>query len=104
MTLGQLQPTAATLTPIYTVPGATSAVVSSIIVCNTSSSADTFSITLAINGASFTSQQYLFYQLAISGNDTFVASVGISMAVNDQISVYSGSGNVAFTISGVQIT
>lgn len=102
MTLGQISPPATTITPIYTAP--TGSVVSSIIVCNTSTSPATFRISLAIGGAADNIRQYLFYDLIIPENDTFVASMGISMAAGDVLNVYASTTNIAFNISGVQIS
>ncbi len=104
LVLGQAQPTALTLTPIYTVPASTSAVVSSIMVCNTGGTSTTFRLSIAIGGALDNIQQYIYYDLPILNNDTFIATVGISLATTDVIRVQSASGNVSFTISGVQIT
>ena len=104
MILGQTSPAATTLSPIYTVPAVTSAVISSIIVCNTNGSSATFRIYIAIAGAADNIQQYIYYDLPILNNDTFIATVGISLATTDVVRVYANTTNVSFTISGVQIT
>jgi len=104
MVLGQVSPSANILTSIYTVPAITSTVVSSIIVCNTNTSSTTFRISIAIGGAIDNIQQYIYYDLPILNNDTFIATVGISLATTDQIRVQAGLTNVSFTISGVQVT
>ena len=44
--LGQSNPAATTLTTLYTVPASTSAVVSTLVICNTASSATTLSTAL----------------------------------------------------------
>jgi hypothetical protein len=102
--LGQYSPAANSLYTIYTVGAATSAVVSSIVVCNTNSTSVTFRISIAIAGAIDATSQYIYYDLPLLGNDTFVATVGLSLATTDQIRVQASATNVAFTISGVQVT
>jgi hypothetical protein len=102
--LGQSKPSATTLTDIYTVPGATSAIVSTITVCNQSATPTAFRISVAPAGAGDTASQYIYYDIAIAGNDTFAATLGIGLATTDKIRVYNTLATLSFTISGVEIT
>jgi len=102
--LGQSKPLAATLTDAYTVPAATMASVSSVVVCNQSATATTFRISLAVAGAVDTAAQYLYYDVAAPGNDTFVATIGISLAATDVLRVYNTLATCSFTVLGVQVT
>ena len=101
--LAQATPSANTTTTFYTVPSSTSVVISSIVICNTNSSAVNFSIAYSIGGASLTTAQYLYYQLPLLANDTFVATIGISMATTDVIYIIANSNGVAFNAFGVQV-
>lgn len=102
--LGQLDPTAATLTALYTVPGATSTVVSSITVANRSSTPTSFRISVAVAGAADTNKQYLIYDLAIPGNDTYIATIGITLAATDVVRVYATAGTLSFNLFGSEVT
>jgi hypothetical protein len=102
--LAQTSPIANTLTACYTVPAATSTVISSIIVCNTNSTAQTFRISLAIGGASDATSQYIYYDLPIAGNDTFVATMGVTLATTDVVRVQANSTLVNFVLTGDQLT
>ena len=102
--LAQSNPVAATLTDAYTVPAATSTTVSSVVVANRSAVATTFRISVAVAGAADAAQQYLYYDMAISGNDTFVATIGISLAATDVVRVYATLATLSFSIFGVEIT
>lgn len=102
--LGQVAPSATTLTTLYTVPALTSTVVSSIVVANTSSSADTFRIAIEIAGAGDDIKQYLYRDITIPGNNTFEATMGITLATTDVVKCYSGSGNCSFNMFGTEIT
>lgn len=102
--LGQSAPAATTETTLYTVPAATSAVVSSIVVCNTGSTATTFRVYICVANAATTQKQYLYYDVAIAGNDTFIATIGITLAATDVIKVYGGSANLSINVFGQEIT
>lgn len=102
--LGQLAPAATTLSTLYTVPAATTAAVSTIVVSNTSSSADTFRIAIAVNGAADNIKQYIYRDIPIPGNNTFACTFGITMGAGDVMRCYSGSGNCSFSVFGAQNT
>lgn len=102
--LGQSNPSATTLTALYTVPGATAATVSSISVCNRSATPTTFRVAVAIAGAADANQQYLYFDLSIPGNETFVATVGLTLAATDVVRVYAGAATLTFQAFGVEVT
>lgn len=102
--LGQQAPNATTETDLYTVPSSTSAVISSIVVCNRGTSAGTFRISTSAAGGATANKDYIYYDLPIGANDTFVATMGISLATTDKIRVYASSANMSFSAYGVEIT
>lgn len=102
--LAQLVPSATTLTTLYTVPAATSTAISSIVVCNRGTSGTTFRISVAVAGAADATKQYLYYDVNLPGGNSFVATIGISMATTDLIRVYAGNANLSFNLFGVEIT
>lgn len=102
--LGQSKPSATTLTDIYTVGASTEAIASTITVCNQSATATAFRISIAPAGAADATSQYLYYDVAIAGNDTFAATLGISLATTDKIRVYNTLATLSFTVTGVEIT
>ena len=102
--LAQSNPSADTLTDIYTVPASTSTTVSSIIVSNRSGSASTFRISVAVGGAADSNEQYTHYDVAITGNNTYIATIGMTLATTDIIRVYAGDATLSFNIFGVEVT
>ena len=102
--LAQSNPSAATWTNAYTVPAATSATVSSIVVANRSAVATSFRISVAVAGAADGPKQYLYYDVAINGNDSFAATLGITLAATAVIRVYATLATLSFNIFGVEIT
>lgn len=102
--LGQSKPSAASLTDIYTVPALTSTTISSIVVCNQSATATAFRISVAIAGAANTAAQYLYYDVAIGGNQTFVATIGVTLATTDKVRVYNTLATLSFNLFGIEVT
>lgn len=100
--LGQAATSALTETSLYTVTS-TSAVVSSIIVCNRSSSPTDFRVAVCVGGATTTSKDYIYYDVPIGSNDTFIATVGLTLASGDIVKVYSTSNNLSFQIFGSEV-
>lgn len=100
--LGQLLPTANTLTDCYTVPALTQATISSLTVSSNNVSSDIFNISVAIAGAADTPAQYIYSGVIISGNDTFAATLGITLSAGDVVRVFSLNGYCAFNLFGVE--
>ena len=98
--LGQSAPSAATLTTLYTVPASTSTVASTLVVANRSATATAFRIAIRPAGASISNEHYIYYDIAINGNDTFTATLGITLATTDVISVYATLATLSFNAFG----
>lgn len=101
--LGQVVPSATTLTTLYTVPSSTSTAISSLVICNQNNSQITFRISIAVAGAADNAKQYLYYNLPLLAYDTFVATIGQSLSAADVVRVYSDTANVSFNVTGVEI-
>lgn len=102
--LGQSAPGAASQTTLYTVPAATSTVVSSIVVCNRSATPTSFRVAVQPAGAGITNSQYQYYDIPISGNDTFIATIGLTLATTDVVSVYNTLATCSFSLYGQENT
>ena len=102
--LGQVKPNATTLTTLYTVPGATSALATSIVVCNQSAVETKFRVSIAVAAAADNTKQYLYYDAEIAGNDTFIATMAIGMETTDLVRVYATLATLSFTLLGMERT
>jgi glucose-6-phosphate dehydrogenase assembly protein OpcA len=103
--LGQSNPTAATLTTLYTVPASTSAVVSTVTVANLTGVANTFRIAVRPAGAAVANQHYIAYDIAIAASDTTTLTLGMTLATTDVLSVYGGaSSSLAFAAFGSELS
>lgn len=101
--LGQSNPSATTLTTLYTVPSATSTVASTLVICN-QSAVTTFRVAVRPAGAAITASQYLVYDAVVQANDTVFLTLGITLATTDVVSVYAGTANLSFSLFGSEIS
>lgn len=101
--LGQSNPSATTLTTLYTVPSATQTVVSSIVIANLAASAATFRIAVRPAGATIANAQYIAYDITLAASDSTVLTLGLTLAATDVVSVYASTANVAFSAYGSEI-
>lgn len=101
--LGQSIPAATTLTTLYTVPASTSAVSSTLTICN---QGITTTVRVAIRpaGAAITAAQYIIYDATVNANDTAFFTVGLALATTDVVSVYANTATVSFNLYGSEIT
>ncbi len=102
-TLAQANPLATTLTDVYTATAPVATVtISSVVVCNRSAVATTFRFAVAVAGAADDPKQYLYYDLPILGNDTFIFTIGVTLAVTDKLRAYVGAATLSFNVFGVE--
>jgi glucose-6-phosphate dehydrogenase assembly protein OpcA len=102
--LGQENPAATTLTTLYTVPAATEAVISSIVVANLTAVAATFRIAVRPAGASIADEHYVGYDITVGASDSTVLTVGITMEATDVLSVYGSTADITFQAYGSEIS
>ena len=101
--LGQLAPSATTATTLYTVPAATQAVVSTIVICNRAATNDIFRIAIRVAGASLAVEDYVAYDVVVGGADSTALTLGITLGAGDIITVYAGTANLSFNAVGSEI-
>lgn len=102
--LAQLLPATNTLTDFYTVPLLTSTAVSSLIICNQNpANSIIFRIAFAVAGAVDDPKQYIYYDVPLINNDTFVATIGLTFSAGDIIRVKTDLINVSFQLFGVEV-
>lgn len=101
--LGQVNPSAATATTLYTVPSATSAVCSTLSVANLGVST-TFRVAVRPAGATLANQHYIVYDSALNAGSAVFLTLGVSLAATDVVTVYAGTANVAFGLFGSEVS
>ena len=101
--LGQSAPTPNTLTDVYTVPGATQAVISTITVCNQTAVNASYSIAVAANGAADSNSQYIIRGGVVPAADSIGITLGITLDAADVVRANTNQANVAFNIFGSEV-
>jgi hypothetical protein len=102
--LGQSNPSANTNTTLYTVPAATSAVCSTLVICNQAASAATFRVAIRPAGATIATQHYTSYDTNLNANDSITITIGITLATTDVVTVRANTTTVSFNLFGSEIT
>jgi glucose-6-phosphate dehydrogenase assembly protein OpcA len=102
--LGQSAPSATTATTAYTVPSATQAVVSSIVIANRAASTATYRIAIRPAGATLATSHYIAYDVTVGASDSTVLTLGITLAATDVVTVYASTANLTFSVFGSEIS
>jgi glucose-6-phosphate dehydrogenase assembly protein OpcA len=102
--LGQVIPSAATATTLYTVPASTQAVVSTITVCNQAATAATYRIAIRVAGAALATSQYIAYDVSLPANASDTLTLGITVGATDVITIYSSTATMSFSAFGSEIS
>ena len=102
--LGQLDPSATTVTTLYTVPDLTQTTVSSLVICNRGGSGASFRISVHVGGAGADDKQYIFYDEAIAATTTRTVVIGMCLNQTDVVKDYASAANVSFNLFGVETT
>lgn len=100
--LGQLKPSAATATTLYTVPTGSGnyAVVSSLVVTNTTSDITEIRVAVRPAGEALADKHYILYGNGVSPYGTQVYTIGITLAATDVVTVYDLNGKCSFNLFG----
>jgi hypothetical protein len=102
--LGQSNPAATTATTLYTVPAATQTIVSTITVCNQTSTAGTYRVAVRVAGAALAAAQYVAYDVSLPGNATDTLTLGVTLGATDVITVYASAATFSFNAFGSELS
>ena len=102
--LGQSNPSATTATTLYTVPAATQAVVSTIVVANLTTAAATFRIAVRVAGATLASSQYVAYDITVGVSDSTTLTLGLTLGAGDILTVYASTSSITFSAFGSEMS
>lgn len=103
--LGQVAPAAnvALGSQLYAAGTTTSAVISTIVVCNRGTSAATYRIAIREDNAALDPKQYLAYDTTIPANTTTTYTLGLTLSGLDSITVIASTANLTFQAFGSEV-
>ena len=102
--LGQSNPSATTATTLYTVPAATQTVVSTVTVCNQTSTAGTYRVAVRVAGGALSASQYVAYDVSLPGNASDTLTLGLTLGATDVITVYASAATFSFNAFGSELS
>jgi hypothetical protein len=101
--LGQITGSVATAS-LYTSPAATQTVVSSLVVANRGTTNNTYFIAVVPSGSVLGVEDWLAFNVPISGSDSTALTLGITLATGDQVQVSGLANSGSFNLFGSQIS
>jgi len=101
--LGQLSPSAASPTTLYTVPASTETIVSTVTVANRAATAGTYRIAVRVNGAALANSQYIAYDVSLPANASDTLTLGLTLGAADIITAQASTGDFSFSAFGSEI-
>lgn len=99
--LGQITGSAATAS-LYTVPAATQAVVSSIVIANRGTVTGTYYIGALPSGSTIENKNWIAFAVPVSASDSTALTLGVTLNAGDSIQV-SGNLTGSFSAFGSEI-
>ena len=101
--LAQSAPSATTNTDVYTVGSGKQATVSTITVCNRSTTAATYRIAIRVAGSALSNEEYIAYDAPVGPNDSVTWTIGMTIDAADVVTVYASTANLSVNIFGAEI-
>jgi hypothetical protein len=101
--LAQTNPSATTAADAYTVPSATQAVISTIVIANVGTVDASYRLSIRPNGTAQENKHYIAYNTPISATDSIALTLGVTMDAADVVTVYASNANLSFNIFGAEI-
>lgn len=102
--LGRKASAATTMEELYAVPSSTSAVVSTITICNRAAAGRTYRIAIKpTTGTTLANDHYIAYDATVGANDTVALTLGLTLATGNSIQVYASAADLTFQAFGSEI-
>ena len=98
--LGQHNATANLTADVYTVPGSTSAVLSTISICNQTAANASYSVAIAPSGETANDKHFIVKGGAVPAADSIALTLGLTMGATDVVRCNTNTNNVSFSVYG----
>ena len=102
--LGQVAPSATTDTTLYTVPAATEAVISTIVVANRAAADATYDIAIRPDGDTLANEHYIAKTVTVGASDSTTITLGLTLNAADVVTIQASNADLSFNIFGSEIT
>jgi hypothetical protein len=103
--LGQSVSVANTAVHGYTVPTGGNAVVSTVNICNRSTTSDlTYRLAVLPSGETLADKHYIIYDAVLAAKDAIGFTYGITLAAGDKIVLIAPTADFSMTVFGQEIT
>jgi hypothetical protein len=102
--LGQLNPSATTAGDLYTVPSATEAILSTLVIANIGTVDATYRVSIRPNGTAQENKHYLAYDSLAPANDAIALTLGVTMDATDVLTIFASNGDLTFNLFGAEIS
>ena len=103
--LGQSAPANTSNANLYTVPASTSAIVSTLVIANTTATAALAEVYVRIGGAAAATSNAILYDASVPANSIATFTLGMTLATTDIITIQTATANaLTFTAFGSEIS
>jgi hypothetical protein len=90
---------------LYTVPAATTAVISTVSVCNLTATAATYRIAIRpAADATTANKHWVVFGATVAASDASFLTLGITLAAGDKIRVFGSTNTLSFSAFGSEIS
>lgn len=101
--LGQINPTANTVTTLYTVPSTANTIISTISVCNQTNVSTSFDLAVIPSGDTLGAKNYINYNTPLPASDTITLTLGLTLAGGDVIKANVRTSTISVNAFGSEI-
>ena len=89
---------------LYNTPSSTSAVISTITICNQTTSSVTYRLGIASSETSPSTSEFLAFGATVAANDTVALTLGVTLQAGKYLRASSSSASVSFIAFGSELT
>ena len=102
--LGQVNPTANTLSNVYVVPAATEGIVNSIIISNQAASNASFSLVVRPTSEALDGKHFIVRGCVVPASDTMTMTLSLTLPTGAILAANTNSSSISFGAYGVEIS
>ena len=102
--LGQVSPTANTLSNVYVVPAATEGIINAITISNQAATNSSFSLVVRPTSEALGGKHYIVRGCVIPASDTLIMNLSLTLPANAILAANTNSSSLSFGAYGVEIS